>query len=773
MKTGDELMLYEQTPVTSVAGIASTSLPVYLQAAGLQDGLAGQLSQIVPLAKGRGLLLEGAIPKPGPDRIKALELAGVRMSAVDPASVKNAVSLWLPDFHGQEQLVQALCEALEHLRRSGKDGAVLVNACCRYLCWIKDVAATPLRCLDEHPWVVARLDAGLYEHVFFSMLQRLGCRVLLLGKASGPALSQVVTQEGCPPFPADFRLADYSAPARPAPSAAPQAVHAAPVLQLGGTPGTSEQTATPRTGGFRFGGAQAAPEANTATVEAPSPAPLHREINQWINGKAGLRSIAIPPKERGGTDYTCFFRMNGVPDRLSFQEELLQLQRQLKKQERPLMTVTDGWSVPTPEEIARIHRANGYRSVEQAVNDLAKNLQAGAFPELGEKLSGAFAAIMAEDPAQSVPRTINDSVIVLCWLQRCRSVLFKSWKENRCPVLLQLGGCQNGKEARLLRILARSGVDVMILCPNGEECVLRDPELQDLKYPDKMELKALPTAGGAMETAAYRAQQEVRAMMGRRSAQSAVALHLTIAENELPLLWREPLANRPGYSAEDGQVVMPVIFAKLNGVDDETNYWAWLRQLVVKDATYVIRALPHLRRTDANPFRAAATGFLGRDNRLDRSAIQNHPAYQFRNLRKEMETHLLDCLQQLLDQGIIEGTWKNGTEYSVIAVALNLDRQLLHILQSFTDFGAKNPKLIIVSAGEEQPSQEDAILCAFLSLVGFDVLICTPTGYQSLERRMHGWQPDEFTQGHFVYDMAVPDFTQIKLGFWDRLLGRG
>ena len=144
----------------------------------------------------------------------------------------------------------------------------------------------------------------------------------------------------------------------------------------------------------------------------------------------------------------------------------------------------------------------------------------------------------------------------------------------------------------------------------------------------------------------------------------------------------------------------------------------------------MVRSVPWVQGTDPNPVKPYATQFL-KNGKLLRGKIKSHSAYLYGILRAEMQEHLLDKLQLLLDQKLIRGTFENGTEYTVIATALNLPKDLLRKIQKF-DFTKKNPKLIYINPTEERISLEDSILTAFLSLVGFDVLFFVPTGYQCI-----------------------------------------
>ena len=139
-----------------------------------------------------------------------------------------------------------------------------------------------------------------------------------------------------------------------------------------------------------------------------------------------------------------------------------------------------------------------------------------------------------------------------------------------------------------------------------------------------------------------------------------------------------------------------------------------------------------------------------------------------------MQEYLLERLQVLLDEKIIQGTYENGTEYTIIATILHLDKDILRMIQKF-DFTKKNPKLIFINTTEKIISLEDSIVIAFLNLVGFDILFFVPTGYQCIEKYFHTRFVHEYQIGEYMYDLSIPNLNGVQdKGFNSikRLFGR-
>ncbi|CAN4000567.1 hypothetical protein ICNMLN_ICNMLN_03340, partial [Dysosmobacter welbionis] len=109
----------------------------------------------------------------------------------------------------------------------------------------------------------------------------------------------------------------------------------------------------------------------------------------------------------------------------------------------------------------------------------------------------------------------------------------------------------------------------------------------------------------------------------------------------------------PSFSAAGDTVTLPVICQKICGVKDgnASQYWLDIKKLITPD-TEVIRSVPWVQGTDPNPVKPYATQFL-KNGKLLRGKIKSHSAYLYGILRAEMQEHLLDKLQLLLDQKLI------------------------------------------------------------------------------------------------------------------------
>lgn len=725
---------------------------------GYNEEIDSLIRRYYEAARMSGVILEGRIPNPDGGNLSYYnEIMGMDFQ-MNRDFFEVSLRKWLPrmkDFQ-RSRVADSMYDCLDTLRRSGKNENMLKNAYIKFMCWLYYKFERIVNQLGENklPRILYEGDISSYELMLISVLSKAGCDVLLLqyhGDESylkldpSSALSEKLMLPGMKEFPESFNL--------------------------------------------RWIREQIKRAMNSERLYGKKPS-VTACTNAWISGK-GLDDFRTPIADRGSDStfyYNCFCRLNGAEDKLTYRNELYRFYLELKSSGRRMAIVDGSIPQPTMEEIAGIRRRN-YQNQEQMLLDLSANIQYSANTELQRLMIKAFVDVMqkeAQQPGMNLNRLTNKAVYLLCWLKRYQKELFSNWRMPEIGCFIHMGCCKSENEALFLRMLAGLPVDVLLLNPNrNEKCCLADERLYEIHYQESLPEEQFPREDADLQigTAAYHAERELDTLMYQdsgvyRSYQYARANTVTLQTmyEEIALLWKEEVKYRPNFSTVDGIVNIPAIFAKVSGVKDGQvqSYWQGIKALLTED-TFVVKQVPFIGPADPNPMKAHVAEFF-RNGKIQRAKIKAHRDYPYGVLREEMQEHMLDKLQLLIDKKLIRGTFENGTEYTITATVLNLNKELVRLIQRF-DFTKKNPKLIYINTGEEIISLEDSILAAFLNLVGFDILFFVPTGYQSVEKYFNRKLMEEHQIGDYLYDLQVPDFGRLPRSTrptWrDKLFKRG
>lgn len=725
---------------------------------GYNETIKDFLQKYYEVARVSGIVIEGKIPNPDEKNLAYYdEIMGLSFR-MDTDFISQSLKKWLPRMNDYQRsnVAMSVYNTLDNMRKEGKNENMLKNAYIKFMCWLYYRFERIVNQLGENniPKILYEGEISNYELKLISILSNAGCDIVLLQYKgddaylrldSGSKLSEKLVVNGMAEFPDAFSI-----------------------KQL-------RKEMEDRLNTQRLYGAM--PQVRNCT-------------NAWTEGR-GLPDVTECIQGRGTDNalyYNCFYRINGVEDKPIYMNQLYRLYQELKNSKRKILILEGDIPKPSMDEINSIKRKN-YASKEQMLMDLSNNIRYTANIELQRLINKAFIDIILEESdiqGMNLNKLTNKAVYLLCWLKRYQPELFANWKMPEIGCLIYLGGCKNENEAMFMRFVARLPVDVLILNPDlNTKCCLESPYLLEISYNESLNVSTFPRESSElhMGTAAYHAERELDSIMYQdsglyRNRQYAKAVSVTLQTmyEEIAILWDQELKYRPNFSTTDSVVNIPVIFAKVSGVKDGLvpQYWSGIKTLITKD-TIVVKNVPYIEPNGSNPIKPYVTEFF-KNGRLQKDKIKSHQSYPYGFLREEIQDHILEKLRVLIEQKSIKGTFENGTEYTIIATILNMDKDIVRMIQNF-DFTKKNPKFIYINTTEKMISLEDSILTAFLNLSGFDVVFFVPTGYQSIEKHFNRKVMEEHQIGEYVYDLNVPDFGRIpsntRHSWRDKIFKRG
>ena len=142
-------------------------------------------------------------------------------------------------------------------------------------------------------------------------------------------------------------------------------------------------------------------------------------------------------------------------------------------------------------------------------------------------------------------------------------------------------------------------------------------------------------------------------------------------------------------------------------------------------------------------------------------------------MNDDIQYLLFHKMQEVIDSGFIDVPEQDIVPL-VINTVLNHPQPLLQLLQQF-DFTKDIPKIVIVANGKQTFAVFECILLVLFNMIGFDIIIFTPTGYKNLETYIRPEAYESFNLGEFKYDfrpenLRIPkEIPQEKTSFFDRI----
>lgn len=710
---------------------------------GYTEEIAIFIKKYFEAARKTGVIIEGKIANPNEQNLLYYNEVMGKDFQLSVGFISTSLKKWLPRMneYQRENVTISIYDTLDLLRKAGKNENMLKNAYIKFMCWLYYKFERIVNLLGQNnvPKILYEGEISNYELLLVSILAKAGCDVVLLQYHGDQKYLQL--------DPNSTKSHNLLIP---------------------------NMKKFPDTFNLKWVLQQVQEEVNNDRLYGTKPL-ITNCTNAWIEGKS-LEDIRKNISIRGNEQkffYNCFCRINGVEDKLTYMNELFLFYQELKYSKRKILVIDGTILPPTNEEVSSVKRKN-YTRQDQMLMDLANNFSYSMNIELQRLMVKSFMDVMlaeAKLSGMNLNKLTNKAVYLICWLKRYQNNLFSNWKMPEIACFIHMGPCSNENEAIFVKFLSRLPIDVLILNPNlNVKCCLEDSLLYEENYVESLNAGKFPQENMHIQigTAAYHAERELDTLMYQDSGlyrnqqyNKATSINLQTMYEEIKILWNQELKYRPNFSTMENMVNVPVVYAKVSGVkhEDISSYWSSIKELITED-TFVINKVPFIESTTPNPVKAYAVDFF-KNGRLQKTKIKNHSCYQYGVLRDEVQEHILEKLNILIESKLIRGTFENGTEYTIISTVLNMQKELVRLLQKY-DFTKKNPKVILINTGEKNISLEDTILTAFLNLVGFDVIYFIPTGYQSVEKFFARKVFEEHQIGEYIYDLHAPDFSNIS-----------
>lgn len=736
---------------------------------GFNENIKSFIIEYFKKAEKYGAVIEFKIQNPTEKNLEYYEEIMGNDFSMSLDFITKSLKKWLTeidDFKIQN-LANSMYDIFTKMSEEGKNTNMIKNAYIKFMCWFYYKFKRVLNLSGENniPKIIYQGNISMYELKFLSVLSGLGCDIILLQYEGDlqyikidnkSSYSKEYKEPSMTDFPKDFSIEKIR-----------DLVHTEQIKLKSSNISKNVQN-------------------NSQNIYNNSD--IKRGTNIWLTGDV-YSDVLKNPLQRGDDKniyYNAFIRILGADDKSNYVSELYNFYNSLKESKRNISICDNGLEIPSVDEISKIKRGM-YSTVENMAFDISKNINYNLDKDLCSIIRKNFVDIVIEESKNingPLNRVTNKAVYILCWLNRFVYELYKNTDYKNLPVFIFFGDCENENQALFLRFLSMLPVDVVIISPNiKNKFIINDKFIFEKEFQYSSDLKSFPKDNVNLRagTVAYHAERDLENIMYNNSGiyknrqyDKADVISLNTMYEEIYILWNEEIKYRPNFQTVGDTVKIPVIYSKVSGVKNRNSmeYWKEVKKLTENDE-YIIRNVPFIKSTDSNPIKQYSTEFF-KNGRLLKDKIKSHKAYQYKLIRDEVQDHILNKLELLINSKIIKGTFENGTEYTIISTVLNLNKDLLRLIQNF-DFTKTNPKVVFINVGEKIYSLEDAIITAFLNLVGFDIVFFIPTGYKCVEMYFNECQPEEHQIGEYMYDLIIPDFKRMtsSRSFIDMIFKRG
>lgn len=470
----------------------------------------------------------------------------------------------------------------------------------------------------------------------------------------------------------------------------------------------------------------------------------------------------------GGVIPVYFAALIGYDEEAVYNNMLLKFKEGFAGSKKQLIFIEKPLDNPTAEEIKQLGTVSR-NSTAEMIDELALLIKLNGDPTRTALAQTELRKMLGELYTGNQTVVFNYGSKLISWLYRCTQARKYAVQYADIPVVLYYGDISQS-ELYFLHFMSRCGFDVIYITPNKQLLDITvdknlDNRMQIFQLPQSKESGSYPSKAVKMKvaTVAYSAERELDTMLYGGDAgifrdfqfpnSQTVTLKTTL--EEIGILWKQEARFRQGFETSGNLVTVPNIFAKISGVKDgnAAAYWEEIRDRLTPETILRVKTMD--QQQSANPDLSAYRSFY-RNGKIDTERLKASSLNRYSYLPDRIQDMLLFKLQEAADSGFLK---LSGDELmcSVMHFGMNLDKEFMKLLQSF-DFTKQLPKLMWIDAVEQTFTLEECIQLVLCNLIGFDILIYTPTGYKNLETFVSADAFEEHTLNEFLYNMEVPRF---------------
>jgi hypothetical protein len=334
--------------------------------------------------------------------------------------------------------------------------------------------------------------------------------------------------------------------------------------------------------------------------------------------------------------------------------------------------------------------------------------------------------------------------------------------------------------------LSKLGCDIVIFHPEGKdilEGIMNEPVFTH-RFPNNQPAEPFPTEKRTRKTTvAYRASKEIETILNQEGSglykpwqlrdytPSSITLKTTY--DELFILCKEIAMIRPDFEVANGQVKIPTIFAKVQGVSrNRKEYWERLQALSQLEHSLLIRKLP-LTMASTSDFRFHYRNALGRDGLIVPENMMRSHYWPYSFLAAGLQKGIANAVRSICEKPGLKPLPNESLEdvkMYLFTQAMFMQKNIIQLLERF-DYSQHVPKLIIYNNElTGMLSRSDAALLLLLNQFGIDIVLYNPPGHNDIENYIDEQLFDKHWLDDIVFEMEYKEPSLFKKGLFQGIL---
>lgn len=426
--------------------------------------------------------------------------------------------------------------------------------------------------------------------------------------------------------------------------------------------------------------------------------------------------------------------------------------------------IKDTLQKPSPDDINKLMASNK-NITDLTLEYVVSRCKSKSMSEITEILSDYF----KNNNINSKSIIINRSITAIFQL----NTILDAIEKRKASYVVILSPEINASYELFIRLLVKLNISTIIVCTNRKNCTLDIDFIEELDLgEDNSNWVYEDRFIDIRNTIAFEAKQEIDDKLfngnipglyreGQFRGVNIHSIPLKSTYDEVRIYWKEEVQYRPYFKATRYDVDLPVLFTKLSGFNGSIDsYREELSKFLTENTIIYINSAES---KDSKLICKAAICQMIKNHKIDIDTIIKHQCYSYGFLNTDCQYFILNKIQELIECGIIINVEDRiYFENTVLQVLLNIETRVLNLIQWFIALPTGvSPKILFIHQNMET-KLEDSILIAFLSLVGFDIILAVPTMYNSIDNYISKEFIQEHILGKPLFNTDIQSFEDLN-----------
>ena len=364
---------------------------------------------------------------------------------------------------------------------------------------------------------------------------------------------------------------------------------------------------------------------------------------------------------------------------------------------------------------------------------------------------------------------------------------------NETPYLLYFGNTNINDEIHLL-ILNEIGFQIIFINPRlkienpfikqltlNEEIIFQNYANCDklfLRIAKAKEPIVIKNNSQIIQTVAKKAKDEFSANMYKNNSifkpwqfkkGFTSPIYIDAVIEDIKTYWNQDARFREGFEIKNETieslqeikecVYIPNFFTKINGSYFNKIDYKELVNFTKNSQLTIFKTSTELLKPTFNKEDMFSLMFVMSYDKVDFDKIKNHKLYNLSRVNVDVQKFIINKYNEFVQK------FKNNVQQTdliyLLASIINSDLEFIKLIENF-DFPFRIPKIVIYLKDRESFDLNNSLFIHYLNLIGFDIIIFSPTGSESIEENLFGNYLNIITLEEMNYDLDYDNLNNYK-----------